>query len=83
MGTATINYSLVKSSEILMKHRFWRILASGHCLDPASHWRFVDRDQRFTDNSPVEKFPLQFSAYHRRFFRRSADNLLRFASISL
>ncbi|MCE2055870.1 hypothetical protein HAX54_043622, partial [Datura stramonium] len=62
-----------------MKCRFVRILASGHCLDPASHQHFADRNRWFANNSPVKNLPLYSSTYHRQ----STDSLLRFAGILL
>ncbi|MCD9638413.1 hypothetical protein HAX54_022372, partial [Datura stramonium] len=64
----TIGYLPVRSGETPMKFRFWLILASGHCPDPALHRRFADRDQKFAYLLPMENFLLQFSAYHRRVF---------------
>ncbi|MCD9646932.1 hypothetical protein HAX54_037189, partial [Datura stramonium] len=49
LGTITIDDSPIGSDETLMEHRFGPILASAHCLDPALHRRFADRDQWSAD----------------------------------
>ncbi|MCD9559940.1 hypothetical protein HAX54_018318, partial [Datura stramonium] len=40
-------------------------MASGHFLNPASHRRFMDHDQRLTDEPPVETSLPQCSAHYR------------------
>ncbi|MCD7456798.1 hypothetical protein HAX54_033232, partial [Datura stramonium] len=66
-----------------MKCRFGKILASGQCLDVASHRRFMDHNRWFTNLSPIENLPPQFSAYHWRFFGDPWITSYGFAGISL
>ncbi|MCE3051088.1 hypothetical protein HAX54_048883, partial [Datura stramonium] len=63
----TIGYSLVRSGDTPMKHRFGLILALGHYPNPVLHRAFVDRQQCFSNLSPVDYLLPQFSAYHQWF----------------
>ncbi|MCE0482552.1 hypothetical protein HAX54_041411 [Datura stramonium] len=81
VGTTTIGYSLIESGKIPMERQFRLILASGHCLDPALHQRFADRDRRFSDLSSIE-YLLPSFLFLTTVQRRSTDTLLQFAGVS-
>ncbi|MCD7471119.1 hypothetical protein HAX54_011407 [Datura stramonium] len=67
LGSKTIDYSPVGSSKTSMERQFRLILASGHCLDPALYWRFMNRHWRFVALSLIEYLLPQFSVFHQWF----------------
>ncbi|MCD9646092.1 hypothetical protein HAX54_035617, partial [Datura stramonium] len=54
------------SSETQMKHRFGQKLASGHYLDPKSHWRFADCNYHLANEFLVKSPMCGCSSKHRR-----------------
>ncbi|MCE2056140.1 hypothetical protein HAX54_044108, partial [Datura stramonium] len=62
-----ISDSSVGYAETPMECRFGLILALGHCLDPALHWQFTNKDRRFTTLSLIKYLLPQLFVSHRRF----------------